>query len=54
MSCSEASIVYDELFGEYVCIDTGEVIEERVVDQGLNGERITMMNTLIGLESVHD
>ncbi len=34
MSCSEASIVYDELFGEYVCIDTGEVIEERVVDQG--------------------
>jgi transcription initiation factor TFIIB len=32
--CPPDKIVYDESRGEYICIDTGEVIEERVVDQG--------------------
>lgn len=34
MTCPQSSIIYDELRGELVCIETGEVIEERVVDLG--------------------
>ena len=33
-TCPPDKIIYDETRGEYVCIETGEVIEERVVDQG--------------------
>jgi transcription initiation factor TFIIB len=32
--CPPDKIVYDESRGQYVCTETGEVIEERVVDQG--------------------
>lgn len=34
MNCPHSSIVFDELHGEYVCVETGEVIEERIIDQG--------------------
>lgn len=34
MVCSPSSIVYDELRGELVCVETGEVLEERIVDLG--------------------
>ncbi len=34
MNCPHSSIIFDELHGEYVCLETGEVIEERVVDLG--------------------
>ncbi|OYT51607.1 MAG: transcription initiation factor IIB [Desulfurococcales archaeon ex4484_204] len=32
--CPPDKIIYDEARGEYICIETGEVIEEKVVDQG--------------------
>ncbi|HDD25687.1 MAG TPA: transcription initiation factor IIB [Acidilobales archaeon] len=32
--CPPDKIIYDEERGEYICIETGEVIEERVIDQG--------------------
>jgi len=32
--CPPDKIVFDEERGEYICIETGEVIEERVVDRG--------------------
>ncbi|MCD6278942.1 MAG: transcription initiation factor IIB [Desulfurococcales archaeon] len=32
--CPPDKIIYDEFRGEYICLETGEVIEERVVDQG--------------------
>ncbi|MEM0014513.1 MAG: transcription initiation factor IIB [Zestosphaera sp.] len=34
VKCPPGKIVYDEVRGEYICAETGEVIEERVVDQG--------------------
>ncbi len=34
MNCPSSSIIFDEFHGEYVCIESGEVIEERVIDQG--------------------
>lgn len=33
-SCASSSIIYDEIHGEYICTETGEVIEERVADAG--------------------
>ncbi|MEM3948023.1 MAG: transcription initiation factor IIB family protein [Zestosphaera sp.] len=33
-SCASSSIIYDEIRGEYICTETGEVLEERVVDTG--------------------
>ena len=32
--CSPDKIIYDEFRGEYVCTETGEVLEERVPDYG--------------------
>jgi len=32
--CPPGKIIYDEVRGEYICTESGEVIEERVVDQG--------------------
>lgn len=32
--CPPDKIIYDEERGEYVCIETGEVLEEKVVDRG--------------------
>ncbi len=32
MQCQESSIVYDELRGELICTDTGEILEERMID----------------------
>ncbi|MEM2158357.1 MAG: TFIIB-type zinc ribbon-containing protein [Sulfolobales archaeon] len=34
MNCPDSSIIFDELHGEFVCVETGEVIEERLIDQG--------------------
>lgn len=34
VKCPPDKIVYDESRGEYICVETGEVIEERVVDLG--------------------
>lgn len=34
MGCREDMVVFDEFRGEYVCLETGEVIEERLVDTG--------------------
>lgn len=33
-SCPQTSIIYDEVRGEYICTETGEVLEERMVDAG--------------------
>jgi transcription initiation factor TFIIB len=33
-SCPQSSIIYDEVRGEYICTETGEVLEERLVDVG--------------------
>jgi len=44
MSCSPDSIIYDEVRGEYICIETGEVLIDHVPDFGpewrvfVNGE----------------
>ncbi|PUA33228.1 MAG: transcription initiation factor IIB [Zestosphaera tikiterensis] len=32
--CPQDKIIYDEVRGEYICTETGEVIEDKVVDQG--------------------
>lgn len=32
--CPPDKIVYDEFRGEYICTETGEVVEDKVVDQG--------------------
>lgn len=59
MTCREESVVYDEFRGELVCLDTGEVLEDRLVDLGrewrsfdsaTNRERAETPNTL----KVHD
>jgi len=34
LRCPPDKIVYDESRGEYICVETGEVLEERVIDQG--------------------
>lgn len=34
MECDPEKIIFDQERGEYICTETGEVIEERVVDQG--------------------
>ncbi len=34
VKCPKESIIYDPLRGEYICAETGEVIEEHVVDLG--------------------
>lgn len=31
--CAPDKIVYDNIHGEYICLETGEVIEERVIDE---------------------
>lgn len=33
-SCPQSSIIYDEVRGEYICTETGEVLEERIIDVG--------------------
>ncbi len=33
-ACPPTSIIYDEIRGEYICTETGEVLEERIVDVG--------------------
>ena len=59
MTCREERVVYDEFRGELICLDTGEVIEDRLVDLGrewrsfdsaTNKERAETPNTL----KVHD
>ncbi|MEM0065839.1 MAG: transcription initiation factor IIB family protein [Sulfolobales archaeon] len=59
MSCREDMVVFDEFRGEYICTETGEVIEDRLVDLGKewrsfvpssNKERGEVPNTL----KVHD
>ena len=32
--CPEDMIIFDEERGEYICLDTGEVLEHHVIDQG--------------------
>ncbi len=32
--CRPESIIFDEERGEYICLDTGEVLEHHVIDQG--------------------
>ncbi|RLG77975.1 MAG: transcription initiation factor IIB, partial [Thermoprotei archaeon] len=32
--CPPDKIIYDEFRGEYICTETGEVVEDKVVDQG--------------------
>ncbi len=34
MTCPKDRIIYDPERGEYICMDTGEVLEDHVVDQG--------------------
>lgn len=34
ITCPPDKIIYDEERGEYICLETAEVIEERVIDQG--------------------
>lgn len=34
MGCRNDMVIYDEFRGEYICAETGEVIEERLVDTG--------------------
>jgi len=34
LTCPKDRIIYDEVRGEYICIDTGEVLEDHVIDQG--------------------
>ncbi|MEM4435164.1 MAG: transcription initiation factor IIB, partial [Sulfolobales archaeon] len=34
VSCREDMVVFDEFRGEYICTETGEVIEDRLVDLG--------------------
>ena len=41
MSCPPDKIIFDEERGEYICTETGEVIEERVVDQGADWRAFT-------------
>ncbi|MDW8010988.1 MAG: transcription initiation factor IIB family protein [Sulfolobales archaeon] len=59
MNCRKDMVVFDEFRGEYICAETGEVIEERMVDVGKewrsfsalsNRERGEIPNTL----KVHD
>jgi len=39
--CSPDKIIYDEERGEYICTETGEVIEERVIDLGTDWRAYT-------------
>ena len=39
--CPQDKIIFDEERGEYICTETGEVIEERVVDQGADWRAFT-------------
>lgn len=32
--CPPDKIIYDEFRGEYICTETGEVVEDKVIDQG--------------------
>ena len=32
--CDPSNIIYDEVRGEYICIETGEVISERLINEG--------------------
>ncbi len=34
MTCPKDRIIYDPERGEYICMDTGEVLEDHVIDQG--------------------
>ncbi len=34
MACPKDRIIYDPERGEYICMDTGEVLEDHVIDQG--------------------
>lgn len=34
LACPRDKIIYDEVRGEYICTDTGEVLEDHVIDQG--------------------
>ncbi|QJF12373.1 putative transcription initiation factor B [Metallosphaera rod-shaped virus 1] len=36
MSCAPDKIVFDSERGEFICTETGEVLEDRVVDQGMD------------------
>lgn len=42
--CPSDKIVFDEVRGEYICTETGEVIEERVIDQGPDWRKYTDSN----------
>jgi len=34
IKCPPDKIIYDEFRGEYICTETGEVVEDKVIDQG--------------------
>jgi len=34
MSCSPESVIYDEIRGELICVETGEVLQDRLIDRG--------------------
>ncbi len=34
VKCPPDKIIYDEFRGEYICTETGEVVEDKVIDQG--------------------
>ena len=61
MSCPPDKVIYDAERGEYICTETGEVIEEKVIDQGPEWRSFTpedeMEKNRVGSplkQSVHD
>ena len=61
VSCPPDKIIYDEERGEYICTETGEVLEERVVDEHADWRAFTpeekMERDRVGSpvnQSVHD
>jgi len=61
MNCPPDKIIFDSEKGEYICTETGEVLEERVVDQGAEWRAYTseekMQRSRVGapiLQTVHD
>ena len=61
MDCPPDKIIFDSERGEYICTETGEVLEDRVVDQGAEWRAYTpeekITKSRVGapiLQTVHD
>ena len=59
--CPQDKIIYDDQRGEYICTETGEVLEEKVIDQGADWRAYTseeeIKRSRVGSpinQSVHD